>query len=337
MRNLNDWHKRQLMVNQELDEADPIWGQPAKVYNSIIGGWVVLSNRSGNFMCHPDLRNNIQHWPAEKKANLTSWINNQNRLGENFPKLYPHVLYQAYNAKPKRFKEKIDNFFLYLQSIGHRPGDYLFASQIEGNSDNTPYEHTMMRWMEAVSERELRGLLSTLMSEGLIENHLGLRLTGRGFSRIDDLDSAGANTDQAFVAMWFSDEMNNVFENGIVPALESVGYKAFRIDKKEHANKIDDEIIAEIRRSRFLVADFTCGTVNGESGSIGVPRGGVYYEAGFAQGLGMPVIWTVRQDQIGLVHFDTRQFNHIAWTDAEDLRIRLSRRVAAVLGDRPTG
>ena len=30
-----------------------------------------------------------------------------------------------------------------------------------------------------------------------------------------------------------------------------------RIDQKERLNKIDDEIIAEIRRSRFLVADFT--------------------------------------------------------------------------------
>ena len=45
-----------------------------------------------------------------------------------------------------------------------------------------------------------------------------------------------------------------------------------RIDRHEHVNKIDDEIIAEIRRARFVVADFTHGDTGG--------RGSVYYEAG---------------------------------------------------------
>ena len=88
-----------------------------------------------------------------------------------------------------------------------------------------------------------------------------------------------------------------------------------RIDSKEHSNKIDDEIIAEIRRSRFVVADFTSEEDK--------PRGGVYYEAGFAMGLNIPVIWTCRADMIGNVHFDTRQFNHITWDDPEDLRVKL--------------
>lgn len=333
MRDLDEWTRRNLFVTGALNEADPIWGQPAKVYSSHMNGWVVQSERSGQYICAPDLRQNLSHWPPEKKANLTTWINNQNRLGEQFPRLMPNVLRAAWEARPKRFRDKIDQFFRYLESIGYRPGDYILPSNIENSTDNHPVEHAIMRWTEAASDRELKGLFSTLVSEGMVENQLGLRLTGRGLGRMDDLDASGAETDQVFVAMWFSDEMNEVYEKGISPALAEVGYRAFRIDQKEHANKIDDEIIAEIRRSRFVVADFTCGVVTDESGAVGVPRGGVYYEAGFAQGLGMPVIWTVRQDQIGLVHFDTRQFNHIAWSDPEDLRIRLSRRVAAVLGE----
>ena len=47
-----------------------------------------------------------------------------------------------------------------------------------------------------------------------------------------------------------------------------------------------------------MVADFTC-----EKGKV---RGGVYYEAGFAQGIGIPVIWTVAKDSLDDVHFDTR-------------------------------
>ena len=94
--------------------------------------------------------------------------------------------------------------------------------------------------------------------------------------------------------------------------------------QKEHVNKIDDEIIAEIRRSRFLVADFT----QGQDGA----RGGVYFEAGFAFGLGIPVIYTCRKDMIEKLAFDTRQYNHIFWECNEDLRRSLGNRIAATIG-----
>lgn len=104
------------------------------------------------------------------------------------------------------------------------------------------------------------------------------------------------------------------------------GYEPLRIDQKEHVNKIDDEIVLEIRRSKFLIADFTCERGN--------PRGGVYFEAGLAFGLGKPVIWTVRADLIDDVHFDTRQYNHITWSEPAGLRDALRKRIGAVIGDR---
>lgn len=97
--------------------------------------------------------------------------------------------------------------------------------------------------------------------------------------------------------------------------------------EKEHLNKIDDEIIAEIRRSKFLIADFT----EGDTGA----RGGVYYEAGFAHGLNIPVIFTCRSDTFSKVHFDTRQYPHIIWDTPEQLSKRLVRRICAVIGTGP--
>jgi hypothetical protein len=72
-----------------------------------------------------------------------------------------------------------------------------------------------------------------------------------------------------------------------------------------------------------------------ERREIYVARGGVYYEAGFAQGLNIPVIWVCRLDVIDHVHFDTRQFNHITWTDPQDLYAKLKNRIGAVIGDGP--
>ena len=129
--------------------------------------------------------------------------------------------------------------------------------------------------------------------------------------------------------MWFDESMNDVWETAIQPGIENAGDEPIRIDQKEHLNKIDDEIIAELRRARFVVADFT----HGDDG----PRGGVYYEAGFARGRNIPVISTCRKDVIDKVHFDTRQYNHIVW-EAENLdkfRSKLTARICAVIGDGP--
>ena len=128
--------------------------------------------------------------------------------------------------------------------------------------------------------------------------------------------------------MWFHETMDEVYDKGIKPGIEAAGYKPLKIDQEEHTNKkIDDEIIAGIRRSRFLVADFT----QGQDGA----RGGVYFEAGFAYGLGIPVIHTCREDVVDKLAFDTRQYNHILWETPEDLRDALAKRISARIGDGP--
>lgn len=144
-----------------------------------------------------------------------------------------------------------------------------------------------------------------------------------GWARVQQIRRERPSSNQVFVAMWFDSEMQTEFDAGIEPAILDVGLKCIRIDRQQHNNKICDEIIAEIRRSRFMVADF--------SGN----RGGVYYEAGFAHGLGIPVIWTVRTQDLGDVHFDTRQYNHIVYDSPTDLREKLINRIRATQPNLP--
>ncbi len=101
------------------------------------------------------------------------------------------------------------------------------------------------------------------------------------------------------------------------------GRVRFFISGVEHINKIDDEIVSQIRKSKFLVADFTGH------------RGGVYFEAGFAMGLGLPVFWTCLKDDLANLHFDIRQYNCIDWIDTADLAKRLKRRIEAIIGIGP--
>lgn len=181
-------------------------------------------------------------------------------------------------------------------------------------------------WSESIRKREVDYLLDYLIKQNWIDKN-GYVLTVEGYARLAELETANADSTKGFVAMWFDESTNEAWEEGIKRGIEDAGYEAVRIDQKEHVNKIDDEIIAEIRRSRFVVADFT----QGEKGT----RGGVYYEAGFAHGLGIEVIFTCRKDVLKLVHFDTRQYNHIDWETPEELRQRLAARISAVIGDGP--
>ncbi len=179
------------------------------------------------------------------------------------------------------------------------------------------------------NSNEVGFLLAASISDELVEKRAGTqyRLTAKGYDYLAQL-VVNPTSQIGFCAMWFDDSVNPLWDKAIEPAIRDAGYQPLRIDKKEHANRIDDEIFADIRRSRFVVADFT----HGESGV----RGGVYFEAGFAQGLGLHVIWICRQDVLATdkLHFDVRQFNFLEWTDENliDFKHRLQRRIEAILG-----
>ncbi len=192
-----------------------------------------------------------------------------------------------------------------------------------------------MAWSESTNMAEVRYLLKYIQQRGWMEAVGSLRdqsiysLTMDGHARLAELEGRVTGSSRAFVAMWFDPSMDHAWEHGIKLGIEDAGYVPIRIDKSEFNDRIDDEIIAEIRRSRFLVADFTQDEDHA--------RGGVYYEAGFAHGRGLPVIFTCRKDVIdkGLIHFDTRQYNDIVWTTPAELRKRLAERIAATIDDGP--
>jgi nucleoside 2-deoxyribosyltransferase len=173
--------------------------------------------------------------------------------------------------------------------------------------------------------QELANFLTLLKSLKLIdldihaEGVFTVRLTLAGWDRVAELRKTGKLSSRAFVAMSFARELDPVYEVGIAPALVGAGWTPVRLDRLEHNDRIDDRIVAEIKRAGMMVADFTGN------------RPGVYFEAGLAAGLGLPVIWTVRDTDLDAVHFDTRQYNHIVWKEPAELRSRLHDRVLATV------
>ena len=266
----------------------------------------------------------------EHKARLTTLLVEQRRLSYEWPVVTTSVLEEALGMSPLPVQERADRLLRFISEsssnrIGRRVPIFIAPN---------PIHLQALASSDSADKSELVYLSKYLHKNGWIDNILTFdgsvgpdaMVTVEGYRRLEE-QRKSLDVSQAFIAMWFDDSMDEAFDQGIKPAIEGTGYKPLRIDQKEHVNKIDDEIIAELRRSRFVVADFT----HGEDGA----RGGVYYEAGFAHGLERPVFFTCRKDKMKTLHFDTNHFNHIVWTDPADLREKLKNRILAVIGEGP--
>ena len=314
-------------MNEE--RACPIWDSDACVEQGDGDFELVDSPRTdGTYCLTGRARLLVESCDERTRARLTTWMCDQRRLGEHHPRVDEPTIQSAKERPALKVLERADRLLQYIDqhtpSIGRpfkfswSPGDRLWR---------------MLARTECTEDDELKYLARFLENQGWLEKRgepgdsSEYTLTVEGYSRLSALEHRTVLSRRAFVAMWFDQSMKEAWEGGIKAGIEEAGYEAVRIDQKEHVNKIDDEIIAEIRRSRFVVADFTQGD--------GGPRGGVYYEAGFAHGIDIPVIFTCRKDALEKVHFDTRQYNYIVWEVPEELRERVRARISAVIGDGP--
>ena len=254
------------------------------------------------------------------RSDLSAWIRQQE--GQDLLLTYGFLMedsqdpyriaFDSKRAQIKTFQDRADRLLHYLGKLSK------FAGQKQEIDD---------RWFSrawALNSKELSFILSHLENQKLIEK-IGngiYRVTSKGWTHIELLKQSNLESSQGFIAMSFEEALTEVYVKAFKPAVEEAGYDAFRVDHEPHNDMIDNKIISEIRRSRFLVADLTDH------------KQGVYFEAGYAHGLNIPVLWTCREDQGSKTHFDARQFNQVRWTpeDLGKLREDLSLMISAVVG-----
>lgn len=222
---------------------------------------------------------------------------------------------------PKTISERLDRT---LSNLSRMAPVAKWIPALAGENLAVAFAEDSDSWRYIIDQLTADRLIEELHSKQPGEAPLGvLRLTPKGWNRVADIEkgTAALQYKQAFVAMWFDDSMDKAWESGFRPGIEEgTGVRPVRVDLQEHNEKICDVIISEIRKSSFLVADFTGN------------RGGVYFEAGFAKGLGIPVIFTCQSGKWEKkLHFDTRQYNHIIWENTEDLKFKLQNRIKATI------
>jgi hypothetical protein len=129
-------------------------------------------------------------------------------------------------------------------------------------------------------------------------------LTFKGWEHFEDLKRGGRTYNQAFMAMKYGDQfLDAVVTNIFKPAVAEAGFDLIRLDESPKAGLIDDQMRVEIQSSDFLIADLTHDNL------------GAYWEAGYAEGLGKPVIYTCEKGKFMKTetHFDTNHHLTVVW------------------------
>jgi hypothetical protein len=172
--------------------------------------------------------------------------------------------------RDKTVQEKIELMFHWFASRSSEVGTHV---ETQWNDDypaawcKSPGEWgTLLRYANDVGLLNVETLDSP---QSIVES------TVKGWQWLDERPKATGS--KAFIAMAFDPSLDDV-KAAIHKAIENAGYDPLRVDDDHYSGGVMDRIITHIRDSKFIVADFTKN------------RGGVYYEAGVAFGLGIDVV-----------------------------------------------
>ncbi len=148
------------------------------------------------------------------------------------------------------------------------------------------------------------------LNQTLPGGKVGVMLTMKGWKKYEELKKHRVESRTAFMAMKFGDApLDNAVATCFKPAALRTGFELRILTDQQAAGLIDDQIRAAILSARFIVADLSHG------------NNGAYWEAGFGEGRGIPVIYTCEKSAWtkAKTHFDTNHMVTIIW-DSTDLK-----------------
>jgi nucleoside 2-deoxyribosyltransferase len=247
-----------------------------------------------------------------KIAILSHWIRTKheaNRLDDRgrykFITLDKELVENIIKNPPPSLAEQENNFVRWLGDTT-APGE---DTHVESN------KHQAI--MGSKTQKEFNFVLSHLSEDGLIEaipkSHVGIdyekiTLSFKGWEYYKRLKRGAVESRKAFMAMQYNDEqLDKIVEEVFKPAVKETGFDLYKLEDKPEAGLIDDRLRVEIRTSRFLIADLTHENAN------------AYWEAGYAEGLGKPVIYTCEKKKFEnqKTPFNTNHHLTVVW-DAND-------------------
>ncbi len=155
-------------------------------------------------------------------------------------------------------------------------------------------------------------LINELVESGIVKGRLsghglyGGNLTLEGWKRYEQEKRGKLKGNYGFIAMQFGDpDLDSFVENVVKPAVKKeIEYDLVDMRDVARAGVIDDIMRVQIRDADFVIADLTHGNQ------------GAYWEAGYAEGLGKPVVYICERTKFQErgTHFDTNHCTTVPWS-----------------------
>jgi len=227
--------------------------------------------------------------------------------GNEPPFINATLVRQMTASKPPSLREQADRLVILL-------GDRLRLDDPAEFTKITPRDFAaLLATIGVYSESTFWSIVERLGQEHLISSRresLEFRFTLELWDRYEVLHKSRPETRVAFMAMAFNKpDIEEMYTKWFKPAVEATGFELRTILEGQGAGLIDDQLRVEIRGARFLISDLTHGNQ------------GAYWEAGFAEGLEKPVIYTceatIFQGKDTKPHFDTNHHLTIEWDRAK--------------------
>ena len=215
---------------------------------------------------------------------------------------------------PRTPKQKLEKLFLEMTKRPRQDGETIIL-------DNKLQE-LLIDKAYLKSSSELRFYFGTLGQSNLIKlissPTYSYRITFEGLEHKIKLEEEGEQSNKCFIAMSFKNKTKEI-RNAIKNAVIETGFEPVLIDEKniDSERTINDEIITNLKKCNFCIADFTFHS------------NGVYFESGFALGQRKKVIYTCREDEFKDAHFDIRPLQHIVYKTSEELQKDLVSKIEA--------
>ena len=274
------------------------------------GMWEPLGPRSGEVSL--TLAEQLGGWDSSgirRRSRLSHLIRRQQRAGGASVSVpLGQISTWGLDDPPPTPAQQVNDLILW---IGEHQGHYADTIHLDARAASA--------WIGApVSRTEELAPIGWLLRREAVRRYIDLApgtsaeelsLSFDGWAKYDSLRRERVDSRNAFMAMKFGDEaIQRVVHECFRPAVADAGFTLRTLNDGQPAGCIDDQLRVALRTARFVVADLTHANQ------------GAYWEAGFAEGLGRPVIYTCRKAEWDRerTHFDTNHLVTIIW-DPDDL------------------
>lgn len=157
--------------------------------------------------------------------------------------------------------------------------------------------------------------IDTLINDKYLEKPetTTLTLTLQGWKKYEELIKTNIDSKKAFMAMQFDSDQIAFINTYLKPAVKNTGFDLVLLtDISSAESLIDNKLRVAINNSRFLICDLTH------------QNKGAYWEAGYAEGLGRPVIYICEEESFKREkpHFDTNHQEFFKWKKGDEDSIK---------------